>query len=126
MKLEIKNIDIEKVILFLNKTNFKGLQSVNRTKVTNYLMKQLQEVVEGEKTIREDGKNKPQEWLNQELKNYFEQTVTVEGSNFRAGLTAIKNKIKELTNEESEHEFNQDDAHALFVLYEAFGLGGDE
>jgi len=126
MKLEIKNIDLGKVISFLTKTNFKGLQSVNRTKVTNYLMDQLQEVIEGEKTILEDGKDKPKEWLSQELKQYHEQTVTVEGSNFRAGLTAIKNKIKELTNEESEREFNQDDAHALFVLYEAFDLGGDE
>src|SRR5690625_252601 len=126
MKLEIKNIDLGKVISFMTKTNFKGLQSVNRTKVTNYLMDQLQEVIEGEKTILEDGKDKPKEWLSQELKQYHEQTVTVEGSNFRAGLTAIKNKIKELTNEESEREFNQDDAHALFVLYEAFDLGGDE
>ena len=126
MKLEIKNIDIEKVIVFLNKTNFKGLQSVNRTKVTNYLTEQLREVAEGEMTIREDGKDKPRQWLEKELRDYFEQTVTVEGANFLPGLTAIKNKIKELTNEESEHEFNQDDAHALFVLYEAFGLGGDE
>src|SRR5690625_1033004 len=125
MKLEIKNIDIEKVVVFLNKTNFKGLQSVNRTKVTNYLTEQLREVAEGEKTIREDFKN-DQEQLEKELRKYFEQTVTVEGANYQAGLVAIKNKIKELTNEESEQEFNQDDAHALFVLYEAFGLGGDE
>src|SRR5690625_3173382 len=126
MKLEIKNIDLGKVISFLTKTNFKGLQSVNRSKVTSYLTQQLQEVVEGEKTILEDGKDKPDEWLKQELKQYHEQTVTVEGSNFQAGLTAIKNKIKELTDEESEHEFSQDDAHALFVLYEAFNLGGEE
>jgi len=125
MKLEIKNIDLGKVITFLEKTNFKGLQSVNRSKVTNYLTEQLREVVEGEKTIREDFKD-DQEQLEKELRKYFEQTVTVEGANYQAGLVAIKNKIKELTNEESEQEFNQDDAHALFVLYEAFGLGGDE
>lgn len=125
MKLEIKNIDLGKVITFLEKTNFKGLQSVNRSKVTSYLTQQLQEVVEGEKTIREDFKD-DHEKLEKELRTYFEQTVTVEGTNFLPGLTAIKNKIKELTNEESEHEFSQDDAHALFVLYEAFGLGGDE
>src|SRR5690625_4789171 len=124
MKLEIKNIDLGKVISFLERTNFKGLQSVNRSKVTNYLTEQLREVAEGEKTIREDFKN-DQEQLEKELRKYFEQTVTVEGANFRAGLTAIKNKIKELTNEECEQEFNQDDAYALFVLYEAFGLGGE-
>ena len=51
MKLEIKNIDLGKVISFLENTNFKGLQSVNRSKVTNYLTEQLREVVEGEKII---------------------------------------------------------------------------
>lgn len=126
MKLEIKNIDIEKVILFLNKTNFKGLQSVNRSKVTNYLTEQLREVVEGERTIREDSKDKPQKWLEQELRTYFDQTVTVEGANYQAGLVAIKNKIKELTSEECEQEFSGDDAYALAVLYDAFELGGEE
>lgn len=125
MQLEIKNIDLSRVINFLTKTNFKGLQSVNRSKVTNYLTEQLREVVEGEKTIREDFKD-DKDKLGKELRKYFEQTVTVEGANYQAGLVAIKNKIKELTAEESEHEFNQDDAHALFVLYEAFNLGGEE
>lgn len=124
MKLEIKNIDLAKVISFLENTNFKGLQSVNRSKVTNYLTEQLREVVEGEKTIREDFKN-DQEQLEKELRKYFEQTVTVEGTNFLPGLTAIKNKIKELTSEECEQEFSGDDAYALSVLYEAFNLGGE-
>jgi len=125
MKLEIKNIDLGKVISFLEKTNFKGLQSVNRSKVTNYLTEQLREVVEGEKTIREDYKN-DHEQLEKELQNYFDQTVTVEGANYLAGLKAIKNKIKELTSEDSEQEFSGDDAYALSVLYEAFELGGEE
>ena len=125
MKLEIKNIDLAKVISFLEQTNFKGLQSVNRSKVTSYLTKQLQEVVDGEKTIREDYKN-DQEQLEKELRKYFEQTVTIEGANYQAGLVAIKNKIKELTSEECEQEFSGDNAYALSVLYEAFNLGGDE
>src|SRR5690554_611301 len=124
MKLEIKNIDLGKVIAFLEQTNFKGLQSVNRSKVTNYLTEQLREVVEGEKTIREDFKN-DKDQLEKELRKYFEQTVTVEGTNFLPGLTAIKNKIKELTSEECEQEFSGDDAYALSVLYEAFNLGGE-
>src|SRR5690625_4744884 len=124
MILKIKNIDLAKVIKFLEQTNFKGLQSVNRSKVTNYLTEQLREVVEGEEIIRKDYKN-DKEQLEKELRKYFEQTVTVEGTNFLPGLKAIKNKIKELTSEECEHEFSQDDAHALFVLYEAFNLGGE-
>ena len=125
MKLEIKNIDLGKVISFLENTSFKGLQSVNRSKVTNYLTEQLREVAEGEKTIREDYKN-DHEQLEKELQNYFDQTVTVEGANYLAGLKAIKNKIKELTSEDSEQEFSGDDAYALSVLYEALELGGEE
>lgn len=125
MRLEIRNIDLGKVISFLENINFRGLQSVNRSKVTNYLTEQLREVIEGEKTIREDYKN-DHEQLEKELRKYFNQTVTVEGANYQAGLVAIKNKIKELTSEECEQEFSGDDAYALSVLYEAFELGGEE
>ena len=124
MRLEIRNIDLGKVISFLENINFRGLQSVNRSKVTNYLTEQLREVIEGEKMIREDYKN-DHEKLEKELRKYFNQTVTVEGTNYLAGLTAIKNKIKELTSEECEQEFSGDDAYALSVLYEAFELGGE-
>ncbi len=125
MKIEIKNIDLDKVITFLNETNFKGLQSVNRSKVTNYLGENLQEVAKGERTIIDDYKN-DKEKLKDELIKFHDQTVTIEGANFKAGLTAIKNKIKELTSEECEQEFSGNDAYALSVLYEAFNLGGDK
>lgn len=123
--MKIKNIDLGKVISFLEETNFKGLQSVNRSKVTNYLTEQLQEVVKGEQTIREDFKDDKEKRI-EELEKYFDQTVTVEGVNYKAGLTAIKNKIKELTSEECEQEFNGNDAYALSVLYDALNVGGDE
>ncbi|WP_368652361.1 hypothetical protein AB4Y30_11420 [Ornithinibacillus sp. 4-3] len=125
MKIEIKNIDAGKVISFLENTNFKGLQSVNRSKVTNYLTNQLTEVANGEKTIREDFKE-DKDRLEQELRTYFNQTITVEGANFMAGLTAIKSKVEELTSEESEQEFSGQDAYALSVLYEAFNMDKGE
>src|SRR5699024_905374 len=125
MKIEIKNIDLQKVILFLEEENFKGLKSVMRSKFTNYLTVQLQEVVNGEKTIREDYKD-DKEKLNGELKAYFDQTATVEGGNMLKPLNVVKSKIKELTNEECEREFSGQDAYALSVLYDAFELGGDE
>lgn len=119
--MKIKNIDLGKVIGFLEETSFKGLQSVNRSKVTNYLTEQFQEVVKGEQTIREDFKD-DHDQLRSELKKYFDQTVAVEGVNYQAGLTAIKNKIKELTSDECEQEFSGNDAYALSVLYEALNL----
>ena len=122
MKIEIRNIDLSKVITFLENENFKGLKSVNRSKVTNYLREQLETVVEGEKTIRKDGKDKPEQWLDQELKAYFDETVTVEGGNFIKPLNVVKAKIKELASEECEQEFSGDDAYALSVLYDAFQI----
>ena len=123
--MEIKNIDLSKVIQFLEETNFKGLQSVNRSKVTNYLTEQLKDVVKGEQTIHDDYKD-DKDKLREELEKYFEQTVIVEGANFKAGIEAIKKKIKELTNEECEQEFSGNDAYALSVLYEAFELDKEE
>lgn len=90
MKIEIKYIDLGKVISFLEE-NFKGLKSVMRSKIINYLGNHLEEVIAGEKTIRTDFKD-DKEKLEQELKAYFEQTVIVEGSNFIKPLNIIKNK----------------------------------
>lgn len=126
MKIKIRNIDLEKVIIFLENENFKGLKSVNRSKLTNYLSEQLETVVAGERTIREDGKDKPKQWLEQELKAYFDETVTVEGSNMLKPLNVVKAKIKELTSEECEQEFSGDDAYALSVLYDTFNLDEGE
>ncbi|MBN6206308.1 hypothetical protein JYK21_07575 [Ralstonia pickettii] len=129
MKIEIRNIDLSKVIRFLEQENFRGLKSVQRSKVTNYLTEQLREVVKGETVIRDDGKDKPEQWLEQELKNFFDQTVVVEGGNMLKPLNVVKAKIKELTSDECEQEFQGDDAYALSVLYDAFGLddeGGDK
>lgn len=104
---------------------FKGLKSVNRSKVTNYLGEKLNDVAEGEKTIREDFKD-DKDKLEKELKAYFDETVVVEGSNMLRPLNVVKSKIKELASEECEQEFSGNDAYALSVLYDAFELGGEE
>lgn len=125
MKLEIRNIDIPKVINFLENESFKGVKSVMRSKVTNYLTQQLQDVANGEKQIRKELKD-DQEQLEKELKKYFDEKVVVSGDNFVKPLNTIKEKIKELTSEECEREFSSNDAYALSVLYDAFELGGEE
>ncbi|MEK3909630.1 hypothetical protein [Oceanobacillus sp. FSL W7-1309] len=125
MNLEIRNIDIQRVVVFLEQMEFKGLKSVNRSKVTNYLGEKLNDVAEGEKTIREDFKD-DKDKLEKELKAYFDETVVVEGSNMLRPLNVVKSKIKELASEECEQEFSGNDAYALSVLYDAFELGGEE
>lgn len=124
MKIEIKNIDLSRVIAFLEKEEFKGMQSIMRSKLTNFLTEQLQEVAKGEKTIHEDFKD-DKENLESELKTYFDEVVVVEGGNMLKPLNVIKKKIEELTNEECEREFSGQDAYALSVLYDAFSIGGD-
>ncbi|MEI3596916.1 MULTISPECIES: hypothetical protein [unclassified Oceanobacillus] len=121
MKIEIRNIDLSKVISFLERENFKGLKSVMRSKLTNYLGKELDTVIEGEKTIREDFKDDPKK-LEKELKAYFEDSVVVEGGNMLKPLNVVKSKIEELVSEECEQEFSGNDAYALSVLYDAFNL----
>ncbi len=121
MKIKIKNIALSKVISFLERENFKGLKSVMRSKVTNYLSEELDGVAKGEKTIRDDLKD-DEEKLEQELKAFFKEIVTVEGENFIKPLIVVREKIKELTSEECEQEFSGNDAYALSVLYEAFKL----
>lgn len=125
MKIEIKNIDLGKVISFLEEEDFKGLKSIMRSKLTNQLSEYFKEVVEGEKVIREDFKD-DKEKRDEELKAYFDETVTVEGGNMLKPLNVVKKKIEELTNEECERDFSGNDAYALSVLYDAFELGGDE
>lgn len=124
MKIEIKNIDLSRVIAFLEKEEFKGMQSIMRSKLTNFLTEQLQEVAKGEETIHEDFKD-DKENLESELKTYFDEVVVVEGGNMLKPLNVIKKKIEELTNEECEREFSGQDAYALSVLYDAFSIGGD-
>jgi|GEM_PF-3560663 len=128
MKLKIKNIELERVIVFLENLDFRGPKSVNRSKITNFLSQQLEEVAAGEKTIQEDYREDRAQ-LEKALKDYYKETVTVEGDNYQKGLGIIKSKIKELTSEECEQEFKGKDAYALSVLYEAFDLdneGGEE
>lgn len=125
-KIEIRNIDLSKVIAFLENENFKGHKSVMRSKLTNYLSEQLEDVIDDEKTIREDGKDKPQQWLDKELRTYFDETVTVEGGNMLKPLNVVKAKIKELSSEECEQEFSGNDAYALSVLYDAFNINEGE
>lgn len=125
MKIEIKNIDLARVINFLEKEDMKGIKSINRSALTQHLGAQLEKVVAGEKTIREDFKD-DHTALEKELKQYYNEKVVVDGGNFLKPLNVVKAHVKELTGEEQEREFKDDAAFALFVLYEAFNLGGNE
>lgn len=125
MNLTVKNIEIQRIVAFLENIKFKGIGSIHRTKLTNHLGKKLNEISEGEKIIREDFKD-DKEKLVKELTTYFEDTVTVGGDEFHKPLTTIKNKIKELTSEDSDVEFEGNEAYVLHLLYEAFDLEKEE
>ncbi|MEI3605914.1 hypothetical protein SPD48_09450 [Pseudogracilibacillus sp. SE30717A] len=125
MKLEIRNIDIPKCLNFLKELNITGVNSINRTKITRYLNEQLQELAENEREIRETAKNDMKK-MNEWLKEYYNQTLTVEGANFKEGLIVIKNQIEEMVAEDSEQKFSGDDADALAILYENLVMDKEE
>lgn len=125
MKIGIKNIELQRVIKFLENLKFKGIGSIHRTKIANFLSSKLEGIAEGEKTIRKDFED-DKEKLIMELTTYFEDVVTVSGDEFVKPLTTIKNKIKELTSEDSEVEFDGEEAFTLNLLYEAFQLDQEE
>lgn len=115
-KLEIEYMQIARVINFLDELSFKGIRSINRTKITRYLASRLQEIADGEKVIREDFKDDPRR-MGEELSEYFQQTIVVEGAEYEKPIEHIAEKVKELTAEDSDAEFSGNDAYALSVLY---------
>lgn len=124
MKIEIKNYEVPHVIRFLDNIKFVGIKSINRTKLTRHLVTKLEEIMEGEDTIRKDFKDKPKE-LQKELTDYAQEKVIIEGGEFLVPLKTIKIKIKEMVAEDSTYEFNGNDSVAVAALYDAFNLGGE-
>jgi|SRR5699024_2213262 len=123
MKLEIELKEVSNVVNFLDGLTLAGLKGINRTKLTRHLVTILQEEAENEKALQKESKDKPKQWLEKELKDFYSQKIVVEGGKFLKPLEVIKAKIKEITSEESTYEFQGNDSAAAFVLYEAFNLG---
>lgn len=123
MKLEIELAEVPRIVNFLDQLTFKGLQGINRTKLTRHLATVIQEESENEKDLRKELKDEP-ETLKKELKAFYSQKVIVDESKFLIPLQTVKKKIKEITSEESTFEFSGDDSVAATILYEAFNLDG--
>ncbi len=122
MKIEIENINIGKVINFLDGIPLKGLKSIHRTNLSRQLNEKLQVVADNEKQLMEELKD-DQAKLKAELDKFYKEKVVIDGGDSQAMLQSVKSVIKEITSEDSEHEFQGDDAYAVAALYETFGLG---
>lgn len=122
MKIEIENINIAKVINFLDSLPLKGLKSIHRTNLSRQLNDKLQVVAENEKQLMEELKE-DKEKLKEELEKFYKEKVVIDGGDSQAMLQSVKTVIKDITAEDSEREFSNDDAYAVAALYEAFGLG---
>ena len=123
MKLEIKPMDVAKVIEFLKELNIKGLAGIHRSKVANFLTKKLEELIEGEKTIQKDFAD-DKEKLAEEMKLFLDEDIVISGDEFAKPLHSLKAQIKKIVLEE-ELEFNGEKADTLLFLYEAFELDLD-
>lgn len=122
MKIEIENINIAKVINFLDELSLKGLNSIHRTNFSRKLSEKLKVVVENEKQLIEEANGSPKkqkEWLEK----FYKEKIVIDGGDSQTMLQSVKSVIKEITAEDSEHEFNGDNAYAVACLYEEFGLG---
>lgn len=124
-KLSVRHIDLQQVIEFLEDISFKGIKSIEKTKIVVALTEKMQEVYEGEKSIREDYKN-DMDVLESELKEYFETRATIEGGEYIKGLEIIKKQVEEYLNEDSEVEFKGSKARVLYLLYVEFNLGEEQ
>lgn len=123
--MEIKNIDLQRVIKFLEDLSFKGIGSIHRTKITNKLSEKLQEVAKGEEVIREDYKD-DKDTLIKELESYFNETNTLEGDDIYKPLETIKKKVEDLVSEDSEKEFSGEEAYVLELLYDKLNIEENE
>lgn len=120
MKLEIKPMEVAKVIEFLKELNIKGLAGIHRSKIANFLTKKLEELIEGEKTIQEDFAD-DKEKLAEEMKEFLNEDIVISGDEFVKSLHSLKSQIKRIVLEE-ELEFSGEKADTLLFLYEAFDL----
>ena len=123
MRLEIKPMDVAKVIEFLKELNIKGLAGIHRSKIANYLTKKLEELIEGEKTIQEDFAD-DKEKLAEEMRQFLNEDIVISGDEFVKSLHSLKAQIKKIVLEE-ELEFSGEKADTLLFLYEAFDLDSE-
>ena len=93
MRLEIKPMDVAKVIEFLKELNIKGLAGIHRSKIANYLTKKLEELIEGEKTIQEDFAD-DKEKLAEEMRQFLNEDIVISGDEFVKSLHSLKAQIK--------------------------------
>ncbi len=125
MKIEIENGQIVRVINFLDSIPLKGLKSIHRTSLSKKLTEKVKVIGENEKQLRDELKD-DEEKLKIELEKYFKEKTVIDGGDSQTMLQSVKSVIKEVTAEDSELEFKDNDAYAVACLYEAFNLGGDK
>lgn len=123
MKLEIENKNLVRVINFLDGLSLKGMKSIHRTNLSKQLTEKVKAVGENEKQLRDELKG---EELRNELESLMEEKTVIDGGDSQTTLRSVKSVIKELTSEDSDHEFKNDDAYAVACLFDAFNLGGDK
>ena len=125
MKIEIENIDIAKVINFLDGLSLKGLKSIHRTNLSRELQEKLKVVAENEKQLIEELEDDEKK-LKAELDKFHKEKVVIDGGDSQTMLQSVKSVIKSLVAEDSEHEFSGNDAYALACLYDEFELNKGE
>lgn len=123
MELKIKNIDLVRVINFLDGLDLKGLKSIHRTKLSMLLQDKLQDVIKAEKQLQEELKDDKSQ-LESDLKQLHDDFAVIDDGDSRTMLESVKNTVKNVI-EKEEESFKFDDAYAITILYDAFNLDAE-
>lgn len=132
MELRVKNVKISPVIQLLDKLPLKGLKSIHRTRLSQQLGEKLERVIEEEREIKkelchldEDGNPKvnddgtldvkDREEFNKVMREFLDEEVVIDGGDSQIAMKSVKQSL-----EESEVEFEGEEAYTFAYLYDAF------
>jgi len=136
MKLSIENIKLNGALNVLDKLSLKGLKSIHRTRLLEKLKEELQRVAkeenalrkeyshlddEGEPLVKEDSKGrkvldlKDEAGFKDAIAEFYKEKIIIDSGDSQVTLKSVKRSL-----EESEEEWQGEEAYDFADLYEAF------
>lgn len=119
--MKIQNKDIIHVINFLGGLDVKGMKSIHRSRIVNKLMDKMELFTDAQTQLKEEYKEDVK-GFQVEFKKLVQGYSTIDDTDSKVEVTAIKSIVKPLVADDSEFEFKDGDAIAIAVLYEALEL----
>lgn len=111
------------VINFIDGLTAKGLKSIHRTNLSQKLKEMAEQFFNNQELLSVEYKVSGNEKdFKREVLELAEQERVIDSSEYEKEIEVIKELVKPLLSEGSEHEFSGGDALAVQILYYALGL----